>query len=632
MPDIVKVRNLPSASELTDDDFVPIDNANNGLRKIQLGGIISELKGSLNDLDLYVKGGLDEDDIIDTVSGYTIDLDTGKTKTGSTRQATFVFIPIKNADYVEVVCTDPSHTSSTDQAYKIFEYSSDSENAYLGGHPASTWYWIDANKYIYPSNLQYDGDYIRLAFYSLLTVTVKVHYSGRTTGGLKDDVEEIAGNVEDITTEIEDARVGVDNTGYNSLGESIRSQIANVSDGVVEAKGCYRWLAVGSISGSTGASDNTTTRCHTEDFIAVDDFLYFDMTEKSDYVSLLFFYAQDKSYIGRLSSAWANQKVTKADVLSASPNTKYIRFAIRRSDNSAISAQDFATLSNDIIFIKTLPGFFESDQERLKSSFDGQFNYIAYSKISGTGNPPILSDAHFVVCAEASPAFTALKGDVRPTKDNGLIMCHDTGYTFDSNNKIIAYNSSSATSIKSSLTVDDCKALTFADQYNGSDCHPIDFETYIRICKKNGKIAFVTIRDQYIESVVINAVLEVLKKYRMMDRTIINSMTPLSLWYFRGKCHEIMMCYTLNHNQAPTTDDVDMCLALGNCILNLFDVPVPSGGDLDTILTGYASVLDYAYSNGVIVYNAQSGNAHTDILMHHGIMGTHLTAFPDYNA
>lgn len=48
MPDIVLIRNLPSASELTDDDFVPIDNANNGLRKIQLGGIISELKGSLN--------------------------------------------------------------------------------------------------------------------------------------------------------------------------------------------------------------------------------------------------------------------------------------------------------------------------------------------------------------------------------------------------------------------------------------------------------------------------------------------------------------------------------------------------------------------------------------------------------
>ena len=31
MPDIVKIRNLPSASDLTEDDFVPIDNASNGL-------------------------------------------------------------------------------------------------------------------------------------------------------------------------------------------------------------------------------------------------------------------------------------------------------------------------------------------------------------------------------------------------------------------------------------------------------------------------------------------------------------------------------------------------------------------------------------------------------------------------
>lgn len=48
MPDIVKIRSLPSASDLTDDDFVPIDNARNGLRKIQLGGIISDLKSDLS--------------------------------------------------------------------------------------------------------------------------------------------------------------------------------------------------------------------------------------------------------------------------------------------------------------------------------------------------------------------------------------------------------------------------------------------------------------------------------------------------------------------------------------------------------------------------------------------------------
>ena len=50
MPDIVKIRNLPSASDLTEDDFVPIDNASNGLRKIQLGGVINDLKETLSQL------------------------------------------------------------------------------------------------------------------------------------------------------------------------------------------------------------------------------------------------------------------------------------------------------------------------------------------------------------------------------------------------------------------------------------------------------------------------------------------------------------------------------------------------------------------------------------------------------
>ena len=50
MPDIVKIRSLPSASDLSDGDYAAIDNSTDGLRKVALGGIISDLKSDLNDV------------------------------------------------------------------------------------------------------------------------------------------------------------------------------------------------------------------------------------------------------------------------------------------------------------------------------------------------------------------------------------------------------------------------------------------------------------------------------------------------------------------------------------------------------------------------------------------------------
>ena len=46
MPDIVKIRSLPSASDLSDGDYAAIDNSTDGLRKVALGGIISDLKSA----------------------------------------------------------------------------------------------------------------------------------------------------------------------------------------------------------------------------------------------------------------------------------------------------------------------------------------------------------------------------------------------------------------------------------------------------------------------------------------------------------------------------------------------------------------------------------------------------------
>ena len=218
-------------------------------------------------------------------------------------------------------------------------------------------------------------------------------------------------------------------------------------------------------------------------------------------------------------------------------------------------------------------------------------------------------------------------------------MCHDAGYTFDANNKITTYNSSNKTLIDT-LTVAECKALTFAQQYNGADCHPTDFATFANICKRYGLIAYVTVRDEHIVDVVAPEVLRILKQYRLLDRAIINSFTKATLETFRSLNPSIMLSLVLNNKQVPTTDDVDYVASLGNCILNLFDVPVSNdipGTNIEDKLeyllsqSSYASVLEYATEKGVIVYDAQTGNAAPEVLIRHGILGSHMVTKPQYD-
>ena len=54
MPDIVKIRSLPSASDLSDGDYAAIDNSTDGLRKVALGGIISDLKSDLSETNEHL--------------------------------------------------------------------------------------------------------------------------------------------------------------------------------------------------------------------------------------------------------------------------------------------------------------------------------------------------------------------------------------------------------------------------------------------------------------------------------------------------------------------------------------------------------------------------------------------------
>ena len=119
---------------------------------------------------------------------------------------------------------------------------------------------------------------------------------------------------------------------------------------------------------------------------------------------------------------------------------------------------------------------------------DVAFNYVSYSSISGY----IFSmntERLYNWCAERD--FTSIRGDVRITKDNKLIMHFGESFQFAENGKLTRAQGVSSKLVRD-LTEDECLAL----RYDATDSPICTFADYLRICKDNDKIAFVSIAGE----------------------------------------------------------------------------------------------------------------------------------------
>lgn len=181
---------------------------------------------------------------------------------------------------------------------------------------------------------------------------------------------------------------------------------------------------------------------------------------------------------------------------------------------------------------------------------------IAYSSI---GRKPINTVEHFTDAA-TNCDFNALKCDVRLTSDGELVCCHDAGFTFDSNGYITTYDSSNATVIHD-VTAETCLSYSFS-----SGEHPCMVGDYLDVCRKYGKVAFITIRNEYMDEVIPKLISE-LKAHNMLYATIINSMTYESLLIWRTYDTDVMLNYTLSYGAAITSDDIDKAVVVGYCSL-----------------------------------------------------------------
>ena len=234
-----------------------------------------------------------------------------------------------------------------------------------------------------------------------------------------------------------------------------------------------------------------------------------------------------------------------------------------------------------------------------KPRFYNEFLKISYSTF---GFAPANTLDTYLTAAKLG--FDAIKGDVRITSDDKLIMCHDAGFTFGDNGYIKSYVASNSTPIRE-LTLEQCQSHLYSNSAAmatalGHNCKVATFEDYIKICREYNKVAYITVRDEYIDTIA-PIVLDCLKKYNMLGNAIINSFTLESLQKFRALDSDIMLSNVLNSQVALTTSHIDTALSLGNCMVAIFAFPFDNS---DTTLSNSAAALTYAQEQGVLVYGA----------------------------
>ena len=277
-----------------------------------------------------------------------------------------------------------------------------------------------------------------------------------------------------------------------------------------------------------------------------------------------------------------------------------------RYDNPRLVAPGVAKNATDILAVR-------------RSAFDGQFLNIAYSTIH---RGVINTAEHFILAAKLG--FNALKCDVQPTSDGELVLCHDSGFTFDTNGRIVStYDEDNSTQIVT-LTAAEVAALEYAGAQDAQDyySHPCFLEDFVRICKERGKVAFITIRDDYIPDVVAPKLLEIVTKYNMVSRTIVNSFNIKSLMAVRNLNSEICLHQVGTRNQVLTKARVDQVDALGNAMLGIY--MHPAGVD-STVLAESAEAIRYARKKGVRVLGAISGTyAEYNECIVNGLAGTQI--------
>lgn len=301
-------------------------------------------------------------------------------------------------------------------------------------------------------------------------------------------------------------------------------------------------------------------------------------------------------------------------------NCVHIRLVLTRADG-----KDIYPPEGDHVTVYGLPVTEERLYEQTvaikrampKRRFNDEIMNTAYSTI---GLAPINTAEHFHLAAHLG--FNSLKGDVRITADDELIMCHDAGFTLNADGRIGTYNASNSIPILETNYTDLMTLEYSADKISlGHYSKVCDFDTFIRICKETGKIAYITLRENNILPLV-RGVIGTLEKYRMLNHCVINSYTLETLKEVRRYSDSIPLSMVISLGTPLTKDIVDKVVPLGNSIITMFLYPTDNP---DELWEQSSEALYYADVNDVQIHMAQvSDYGDYSNMNRKGVQGFHL--------
>ena len=409
----------------------------------------------------------------------------------------------------------------------------------------------------------------------------------------------------------------------NFFDESVfqNKQGITVSDGVV--------------SGTTNDIKNNVGAIMSGDFEAGKQYTfslyaYTDGAKGTDGngLQIQFFYTDDSytsAYFTNDTNSYTRQSVTSTE----GKNVAYIKIAYVKYWNQVWYMKQFqveeGTSATEYVAPGTVSGkTAKDDVARAKLSdvlpwyapFEKEPLRIAYSAI---WVDKINTATHWLFAADMG--FNVLKGDVEITSDGKLIMCHDPGFTFDGNGRIIAYDSNDATPIVE-MTYAECRAKVYADNPSryGDYCPVADIDDFLRICKENGKIAFVTIRGTNTSAVVEELANKIIF-YGMESRTIINALSTSLLDTVRanGKCDNIAINYVAAQETAITKANVDSCISLKRCFISVWC------NNVKTVVDNSAEAIAYAKTKGVPILAGSIGTVEMwNYILKKGMWGSQI--------
>ena len=254
------------------------------------------------------------------------------------------------------------------------------------------------------------------------------------------------------------------------------------------------------------------------------------------------------------------------------------------------------------------------------NQYDGKIMAVAYSSmVSGY---PINSMEHFKKVI--SLGYPAIKADMRLTADNQIVLCHDEGYTFDSNGRITTFDKNNCTLIRN-MNTSDILALEFGDtwyyQTLGYYAHPCKLEDMLYLCKTYDIVPYLTFRDEYIDETT-NVLFEILDKYQLTSKAIINVYPPS-----RAQCDAVrlyskdtLICYTTKISDSCTLDYVKSVVNYG--------VNIICFGYVNGVLPIDEETREYLNKKNIKIYAWNWGTTHDEfvnITKNHGVVGMQCT-------